>query len=106
MAPSFQMGSLWIRYGPSRAESPGTRIESLRIDRVLGQGAFGVTYLVTDTVLDKSFALKEYLPRKLVRRDVGGSLEPVSDEAERQFAAGLAEFRMVELTVLTDTNLH
>ena len=45
---------------------PGFRVDSLRIDRVLGRGAFGITYLVTDTVLDSPFALKEYLPEALV----------------------------------------
>ena len=31
--------------------SPGARIASLRIDRLLGQGSSGITYLVTDTAL-------------------------------------------------------
>ncbi|MGK2925166.1 MAG: bifunctional serine/threonine-protein kinase/formylglycine-generating enzyme family protein [Lysobacterales bacterium] len=47
---------------------PGTLVDTLRIDRVLGAGAFGVTYLVTDTLLGTSFALKEYLPRDLAGR--------------------------------------
>ncbi|MEE4218442.1 MAG: bifunctional serine/threonine-protein kinase/formylglycine-generating enzyme family protein [Xanthomonadales bacterium] len=72
--------------------APGTRVDSLRIDRVLGQGAFGVTYLVTDTVLDESFALKEYLPRDLARRGKGPVLAPVDAEAEAPFAHGLKRF--------------
>ncbi len=72
--------------------APGTRVDSLRIDRVLGQGAFGVTYLVTDTVLDKSFALKEYLPRDLAKRDEGAALRPLNAEAEAPFAHGLKRF--------------
>lgn len=72
--------------------APGTRVDSLRIDRVLGQGTFGVTYLVTDTVLDKSFALKEYLPRKLVSRDNGLALRPADAEAEQSFVRGLTRF--------------
>ena len=39
---------------------PGARVDTLRIDRVLGHGAFGITYLVTDTVLASPFALKEF----------------------------------------------
>ena len=74
------------------ALAPGTRIESLRIDRVLGQGAFGVTYLVTDTVLDTSFALKEYLPRGLAVRDENGGLQPVDRASRERFAEGLAAF--------------
>ena len=57
--------------------APGSLIEKLRIDRVLGQGAFGITYLVTDTVLDKSFALKEYLPRDIVQRMTDGRLQAI-----------------------------
>ncbi|MBT8065446.1 MAG: SUMF1/EgtB/PvdO family nonheme iron enzyme [Gammaproteobacteria bacterium] len=71
---------------------PGARVEQLRIDRVLGQGAFGVTYLVTDTVLDKTFALKEYLPRDLVTREEDGSLKARDPDAAGSFASGLARF--------------
>jgi formylglycine-generating enzyme required for sulfatase activity len=71
---------------------PGTRIESLRIDRVLGQGAFGVTYLVTDTVLDASFALKEFLPRRLVKRSENGALKSIDAAAQVKFTEGLASF--------------
>ena len=31
-----------------------------RIDRVLGQGGFGITYLATDLSLDKHVAIKEF----------------------------------------------
>ena len=72
--------------------APGTRVDSLRVDRALGQGAFGVTYLVTDTVLDKSFALKEYLPAGLVERIEDGSLKPSNDDSRRRFDEGLAAF--------------
>jgi formylglycine-generating enzyme required for sulfatase activity/serine/threonine protein kinase len=76
----------------SLALPPGTLIDKLRIDRLLGQGAFGLTYLVTDTVLDKSFVLKEFLPRDLVTRLPDGRLQPVSEEAAERFSAGLARF--------------
>ena len=76
----------------SLALAPGFVIDNLRVDRVLGQGAFGVTYLVTDQVLNKSFALKEYLPRDLVSRSTDGALQPTGPEASSPFAAGLARF--------------
>ena len=72
--------------------SPGSTVGGLRIDRVLGQGAFGVTYLVTDTALDRSFALKEFLPRDLAKREPGGALKLDGPEAGRRFAEGLAAF--------------
>jgi formylglycine-generating enzyme required for sulfatase activity/serine/threonine protein kinase len=72
--------------------TPGSVVDKLRIDRVLGQGAFGITYLVTDTVLDKSFALKEYLLRGQVRRLEDGSLQPINRVAAESFASGLKQF--------------
>ncbi len=71
---------------------PGFRLDALRIDRVLGQGAFGITYLVTDTVLDASFALKEYLPRDRVTRAPDGRLEATGPESAAAFNTGLGHF--------------
>ena len=76
----------------NHALPPGSRVDSLRVDRVLGDGAFAVTYLVTDTVLDTAFALKEYLPRGLVRRADDGRVEPVDEAAAARFREGLAHF--------------
>jgi len=74
------------------ALAPGSTVDKLRIDRVLGQGAFGITYLVTDEVLGKSFALKEFLPREQVHRAQDGSLQAVNGQSADVFAAGLTHF--------------
>ena len=74
------------------ALAPGSVVDKLRIDRVLGQGAFGITYLVTDEVLAKSFALKEYLPRELAIRRQDGSLHAASEASAALFTAGLGYF--------------
>jgi formylglycine-generating enzyme required for sulfatase activity len=76
---------------------PGALVDTLRIDRVLGAGAFGITYLVTDTLLGTPFALKEFLPRDRVRRLPDGRLQPLgaaegSAPADAPFAAGLEHF--------------
>ena len=76
----------------SLALTPGSTVDKLRIDRVLGQGAFGITYLVTDEVLGKSFALKEYLPREQVLRKEDGALRAISEKAEAIFTTGLSHF--------------
>jgi formylglycine-generating enzyme required for sulfatase activity len=83
----------------SLALAPGYRIESLRIDRILGQGTFGITYLVTDEVLGKSFALKEYLPRAHVSRDADGRLKPSDHHSVEIFATGMAHFLQEGRTV-------
>ena len=76
----------------SPALPPGSRIEELRVDAVLGQGAFGMTYRVTDTRLDTTCVLKEYLPRDRVRRDPDGSLHAVDADARDRFIAGREAF--------------
>lgn len=81
------------------ALEPGSKVEELRIDRVLGQGAFGITYLVTDEVLGKSFALKEYLPRERVYRAPDGSLQPENEQSAAEFSAGMAHFLQEGRTV-------
>ncbi len=78
--------------GDSLALAPGSIVDKLRIDRELGQGAFGITYLVTDEVLGKSFALKEYVPREYAIRQNDGSLQANSKESEALFTAGLRNF--------------
>jgi len=71
---------------------PGTRVDTLRIDRVLGQGAFGITYLVTDTVLASPFALKEFLPEGLVSRAADFRLTAEDEASRALFATGLQHF--------------
>jgi formylglycine-generating enzyme required for sulfatase activity/serine/threonine protein kinase len=76
----------------STALAPGSVVDSLRIDRILGQGAFGITYLVTDQVIGASFALKEYQPRGHCTRLDDGSLRPESGPATLMFAKGMQHF--------------
>lgn len=55
--------------------TPGAVVDNLRIDRVLGLGAYGATYLVTDQVLNKTFALKEYRPQNGAQPSQDGLVE-------------------------------
>ena len=41
-----------------------------RIDKILGAGGFGITYLVYDTLLGQEYALKECFPRELASRNI------------------------------------
>ena len=63
-----------------------------RIDRILGQGAFGITYLATDTNLHRPVAIKEYLPGALAHRDDDGSVLSQSDELQDEYDQGLRRF--------------
>ncbi len=49
------------------ALQPGYRLHWYRIDHILGQGRFGITYLAHDLNLDRQVAIKEYLPRHFIK---------------------------------------
>ncbi|MFA5951928.1 MAG: protein kinase [Hyphomicrobium sp.] len=71
---------------------PGTRIDQYVITGLLGRGGFGITYLIKDELLDKEFALKEFFPEELVRRD-GKSLRFLArTNAETDYHWGRKKF--------------
>ena len=51
------------------ALAPGTRLDEFEIERALGVGGFGVTYLAVDTQLGRQAAIKEYLPLGAAKLD-------------------------------------
>ncbi len=71
-----------------------------RIDKVLGQGAFGITYLAHDVNLDRQVAIKEYLPSQLCMRDAQKTVQPLSAEHSEDFKFGLERF-ITEARTLT-----
>ena len=76
----------------SPALQPGAFIGDLQISAILGVGAFGITYLVTDPAIGTRFALKEYLPAKHAVRQDNGQVVPRDDQSEDAFASGLKSF--------------
>lgn len=63
-----------------------------RIDKVLGQGGFGITYLAHDPNLDQQVAIKEYLPMELAVRDGDNSVYPASSANGERYQWGLDRF--------------
>jgi len=63
-----------------------------RIDKVLGQGGFGITYLAHDPNLDQLVAIKEYLPMELAVRDGDNSVYPASAANGERYQWGLERF--------------
>lgn len=71
---------------------PGFNLQEYRIDRILGYGGFGITYLATDTNLDKAVAIKEYLPNELAVRTDGSTVKAKTREDQDDFRWGLDRF--------------
>lgn len=70
----------------------GYRLREYRIERVLGEGGFGITYLAEDTQLGALRAIKEYLPGDLAFRSTGLTVRARSGGAAEDFAWGLERF--------------
>ena len=45
------------------------RHNTYRIERILGQGGFGITYLAFDLNLERLVAIKEFFPKDYCERD-------------------------------------
>jgi hypothetical protein len=62
------------------------------LERVLGQGGFGITYLARDTNLDQSVAIKEYLPVDVATRRTDSSVRSRTEEQSERYRWGLDRF--------------
>jgi serine/threonine protein kinase len=71
---------------------PGHKLHWYRIEKILGQGGFGITYLAFDSNLHKHVAIKEYLPIELAVREGDQSVQPVSEDRSDQYKWGLDRF--------------
>jgi serine/threonine protein kinase len=75
---------------PGFALPRGTKVNGYRIERILGSGGFGITYLAAD-LLGQHFAIKEYYPRQFaIRRDMTvqpntAEDQPLFDECKERF---------------------
>ncbi|MFO0988661.1 MAG: serine/threonine-protein kinase [Alphaproteobacteria bacterium] len=80
----------------------GYEIEGYRIEKVLGAGGFGVTYLAHEIAINRRVAIKEYLPSGVAARgrdDV--SVHPISAADRENFQWGLDRFRKEAQTLVT-----
>ena len=71
------------------------RLDDYVIDRVLGNGGFGITYLARDTKLNARVAIKEYFPRALAARDASYTITPITEGTTANtsdYRWGLQEF--------------
>jgi serine/threonine protein kinase len=62
------------------------------LERVLGQGGFGITYLARDSNLDQAVAIKEYLPVDVATRRPDATVRSRTEELSERYRWGLERF--------------
>ncbi len=76
------------------ALEPGSELGAYRVERVIGSGGFGITYLASETATGNNVAIKEYLPAGVATRDAGeADVRPIKSGLEGEYRYGLARFR-------------
>jgi serine/threonine protein kinase/HAMP domain-containing protein len=83
------------------ALAPGFRLHEYRIEKVLGQGGFGITYLATDVHLNSLVAIKEYLPEEIAFRTGDRSISPNASQHRDRYREGLESFLVEARTLAT-----
>jgi serine/threonine protein kinase/HAMP domain-containing protein len=98
-APLLPQPSIPLPRAPQLALAAGFRLLEYRIERVLGQGGFGITYLATDVHLNAQVAIKEYLPEEIAFRAGDRSVSPNASRHRDRYREGLESF-LVEARTL------
>ena len=70
----------------------GSYVREYQIEKELGTGSFGVTYLAIDTQLNRYVAIKEFLPNDIAIRQYVSTVSPKSDSDHEDFEYGLDRF--------------
>ena len=86
---------------PSVTLPIGYRLFEYRIDALLGQGGFGITYLATDVNLNSKVAIKEYLPEDIAYRSTDDSVSAKNPEDQEFYDHGLESFLVEARTLAT-----
>lgn len=69
---------------------PGTILHGIyRIEKILGQGGFGITYLAYETTLKRHVAIKEFYPNELCNRDHTTSYVIIGNERKKDLVEHL-----------------
>ncbi|HSW07096.1 protein kinase domain-containing protein [Aquabacterium sp.] len=99
-APATPLPEALARKAPL-ALQPGFRLHEYRIESVLGQGGFGITYLATDVNLRAPVAIKEYLPEEIAFRAGDRSVSPNAVRHRERYQFGLEAFLVEARTLAT-----
>jgi ABC-type phosphate/phosphonate transport system substrate-binding protein len=87
----------------SRVALPiGFQLHEYTIERILGIGGFGISYLAHDANLNAKVAIKEYLPGEMaVRHDQAPTVMPKASDYEEDYRNGLERFLLECRTLAT-----
>ncbi|MEO1206537.1 MAG: protein kinase [Pseudomonadota bacterium] len=67
-------------------------VKDYRVERVLGAGGFGITYLADEIALARSVTIKEYFPSDFAARDGVSDAAPRSQDSSGDYQWGLDRF--------------
>ncbi len=70
----------------------GTRLSDFEITGIVGEGGFGIVYVAFDHSLQRTVAIKEYMPGTLAGRSSDESVSVRSKRQQDTFNAGLRSF--------------
>jgi serine/threonine protein kinase len=74
------------------ALNTGFRLENFQIERILGKGGFGITYVALDMHLGKRVAIKELLPDSIATRVEGSTVVPQTASMQESWEWARARF--------------
>lgn len=86
------MSGIEQRHPTSNSLPVGYRFREFEILEVIGEGGFGIVYRAYDHQLERTIAIKEYMPTKLAQRNEDLSVGVRSDRFTKTFQAGLHSF--------------
>lgn len=92
LRPSLAAAGTAASMADMAALAPGQAVHEYRIDKVLGGGGFGITYLAQDINLQLPVAIKEYFPSSLAVRSADCTVHVRSADGAAQFDWGLERF--------------
>ncbi len=70
----------------------GHRLHEFEVTGLIGEGGFGIVYLATDTQLQRTVAIKEYMPASLASRNEALEVTVRSERHRETFALGMRSF--------------
>ena len=82
-----------------------TRLGEFEIIDVIGEGGFSIVYLARDHQLQRTVAIKEYLPGAIAYRNADGMVQPRFEKYESTFKTGLQSV-LKEARVLAQFEHH